>query len=252
MRKIVFVTGTDTHVGKSVVSGLLLAEAKRQGLSTAGLKPIASGCYQTSAGLRNVDAEILRLFATQGLPYDAVNPVAIEAPIAPHIGLKQQNLALRAQEIASLNLLAIPQETDFTLVEGAGGWRVPLSGGDYFSDLAAAFTSDIVLVVGIRLGCINHALLSAEAIKREGLNLVGWVANCLEPDMLKPEESINAIEQALGIAPMAVLPHAEVRQGYQFGSEHAFERAVEVELERIDALTSAVFGAFDGVYSQGS
>ena len=171
-----FVTGTDTEVGKTRISVGLIHNLIEQGYKVAGMKPIASGCEKTADGLRNEDALALMQASNVELAYDVVNPYAFEPAIAPHIAAQQMNVDIDLSLIQH-NYQLIQQKADIVVVEGAGGWFVPLDSSKTMADLATKLDLNVVLVVGIRLGCINHALLSVEAIKQSGLMLNGWVAN---------------------------------------------------------------------------
>src|SRR5690606_3513788 len=177
MSRAYFVTGTDTEIGKTSIAAGLLHAARRCGLSTAAAKPVASGCRRTAAGLRNDDALALLGECSLELGYEAVNPLAFEPAIAPHLAAREAGVPLQAAGLARSVRAVLARGADFSLVEGAGGWRVPLSGGETLADLAVALQLPVILVVGVRLGCISHALLTAEAIARDGLPLAGWVAN---------------------------------------------------------------------------
>lgn len=192
-----FITGTDTGVGKTLVSATLLHLARQRGLSTAALKPVAAGCEETAAGLRNEDA--LRLQAEVSVPllYEQINPVALQAAIAPHIAARQERRSVTVSRLTGF-CRGVLGQADFTLVEGAGGWRVPINATETLADLACELRLPVILVVGIRLGCINHALLSAEAINRDGLKLAGWVANQLDPAMPCQAENIATLQHRLG------------------------------------------------------
>lgn len=197
-RRQFFVAGTDTGVGKTYVATLLLRAFAAQGKTTLGLKPVAAGCMPTAEGLRNDDALALMAAATVKLSYAQVNPVALVAPVAPHIAAAQENRRLRVAQLAGLVRGATMQgRADITLVEGAGGWRVPLNEGETLADLARELQLPVILVVGLRLGCINHALLTAEAIRRDGLVLAGWVANGIDPAMAARQENIATLRALL-------------------------------------------------------
>lgn len=174
-----FVTGTDTDVGKTYISVAIIDLLKQKGLRVAAMKPIASGCDTTEAGLRNDDALQLIQHANVDLPYDTINPYAFQAAIAPHIAAQQKNINIDLNKIKQ-NFELIQQQSDAVVVEGAGGWLVPINNTQTMADLAKVLNLPIILVVGIRLGCINHALLTVEAIKQSGLPLMGWVANNIE------------------------------------------------------------------------
>ena len=195
MSKAYFITGTSTNVGKTLVAAGLLAAAAKQGLSTLGFKPVAAGCKMTSDGLRNEDA--LQLLAQTNLPvsYEQLNPVALEPAIAPHIAAAEAGRRLSADRLAGFYRGVMMQRPDFTVVEGAGGWRVPLNDRETFADLAKVMQLPVVLVVGVDLGCINHALLTAEAIQRDGLILAGWVANQVVPKMDRYQDNLATLQR---------------------------------------------------------
>ena len=192
-----FITGTDTDVGKTTVAAGLLQAARAAGLSTAAGKPVASGCEVTPEGLRNADALALMAQCTLALSYEEVNPVAFEPAIAPHIAAREAGVALTVQALLTPMQRILRQRADFTLIEGAGGWRVPLSGQDSLSDVAQGLDLPVILVVGVRLGCISHALLTAEAIAQDGLQLAGWVANIIDPKTSCLEENLATLAERL-------------------------------------------------------
>ena len=194
----VFVTGTDTGVGKTHVSAALLRAARASGLRVCGYKPVASGCERDADGaLRNEDA--LALLAASGADesYEAVNPYAFEPPLAPHIAAREAGVEvdLRVLDAAADRLAG---RHDWLLVEGAGGWRVPLNDAADFSDWISARRWPVLLVVGMRLGCVSHALLTAESIRARGLHLAGWVANELPPRQDRLEENLRTIVDRIG------------------------------------------------------
>ncbi|PWB30507.1 dethiobiotin synthase [Pseudomonas sp. SDI] len=192
-----FIAGTDTDVGKTTVAAGLLHAAQLAGLSTLGAKPVASGCEATAKGLRNADALALMAQSTLKLPYEQVNPFAFEPAIAPHLAAREAGVALSVAALLAPLHEVLAQGADFTLIEGAGGWRVPLSDVANLSDLAIALKLPVILVVGVRLGCINHALLSAEAIARDGLQLAGWVANIVDARTSRLEENLATLAERL-------------------------------------------------------
>ena len=207
-KKAFFVTGTDTGVGKTLISAALLIAAKNRGLSTAALKPVAAGCEVTAAGLRNDDALLLQSVITENLTYEQINPVALEPAIAPHIAAQQAKRVLSVDRLAGF-CRGVLNTADFTLVEGAGGWRVPLNPSETLADLPRVLNLPIILVVGVRLGCISHALLTVEAIARDGLQLVGWVANLIDPEMSNQQENIASLAQRIAAPCLAVVPWQE-------------------------------------------
>lgn len=197
MSQAYFIAGTDTDVGKTTIAAGLLHAARQLGLSTLAAKPLASGCVVTAKGLRNSDALALIDESSVKLPYEAVNPFAFEPAIAPHVAAREAGVALSVPALRDAMQQVLAQHADFTLIEGAGGWRVPLSDHANLSDLAIALKLPVILVVGVRLGCINHALLSAEAIARDGLQLAGWVANIVDPRTSRLEENLSSLAERL-------------------------------------------------------
>jgi len=173
MSQAYFITGTDTDVGKTTVAAGLLHAARQAGMSTAAGKPVASGCEVTPKGLRNADALALLAECSVPLEYAQVNPLAFEPAIAPHLAAREAGVALTVQSLLVPMRDVLALKADFTLIEGAGGWRVPLADQDNLSDLAMALGLPVILVVGVRLGCISHALLTAEAIARSATGRVG-------------------------------------------------------------------------------
>jgi dethiobiotin synthetase len=194
MSKAWFVAGTDTGVGKTAVSCGLLAAAAEAGLRTAAVKPVAAGCDDNGY---NEDALYLQSAMTEDLDYSQVNPVALKAAIAPHIAAGLEGKRMQASRLAGLCRGVMLGEADFVLIEGAGGWRVPINPRETLADLAVELQLGVILVVGMRLGCINHALLTAEAIRRDGLPLAGWVANQCGPRMDNHSENLETLRQLL-------------------------------------------------------
>ncbi|MDH1263118.1 dethiobiotin synthase [Pseudomonas sp. GD03944] len=208
-----FVTGTDTEIGKTTIAAGLLHAARLQGLSTAAAKPVASGCTRTADGLRNDDALALLGECSLALRYDEVNPVAFEPAIAPHLAAREAGVVLDVASLRGPVRRVLEKGADFTLVEGAGGWRVPLDGQASLSDLVISLQLPVILVVGVRLGCINQAVLTAEAISRDGLILASWVANVVDPQTSRLEENLATLAEripapCLGCVPRLALPSA--------------------------------------------
>ncbi len=201
----VFVTGTDTGVGKTLFSAALLLRLGAAGVNAAACKPVAAGCRREGGRLVNGDAELLAGVAPARTPLEVVNPVALEPAIAPHVAAAEAGIRLDATALAAACRRAAA-DAEYVVVEGAGGWRVPLGPEGTLADVAVALGLPVVLVVGLRLGCLNHALLSAEAIRADGLALAGWVANPLDPEMPRRDENIATLSQHLGAAPLARLP----------------------------------------------
>lgn len=206
MARAYFVTGTDTGVGKTTVTCALLAAAKARGLTTLALKPIAAGCELTADGLRNSDALALQAEMTVSLSYQEINPVALSEPLAPHLAAAAAGRRLTLVQIAGYCRGALMHKADLRLVEGAGGWRVPISDRELLSGLPKQLGLPVILVVGMRLGCINHAILTAEAILKDGVRLAGWVANVIDPDMAALEDNLQTLTQMLPAPCLGVLP----------------------------------------------
>ncbi|MDX1457552.1 MAG: dethiobiotin synthase [Marinobacter sp.] len=206
-KKTYFVTGTDTGVGKTLVSAAILEAARVEGLRTLAMKPIASGCENTQDGLRNEDALILMEAMTESLSYDQVNPIALEPAIAPHVAAAQQDRMLGAERLAGFCRGLQMRPGDLMLVEGAGGWRVPLNDRETYARVPQALEMPVIMVVPLRLGCINHAMLTAEAIRNDGLMLAGWVANRPEQEAMSCEgDTLNYLLGHLGAPCLGVLP----------------------------------------------
>ena len=213
MSKSYFITGTSTDVGKTYVATGMLAATSRLGLSTSGFKPVAAGCEMTVDGLRNSDA--IKLLAQTSLPvnYEQLNPVALKPEIAPHIAAAEIGRRLSVDRLAGFYRGLMMQRPDFCVVEGAGGWRVPLNERETFADLARVLKLPVVLVVGMNLGCINHALLTSEAIQKDGLMLTGWIANQIVPEMDRYKENISTLQRWIPspmIGELAYQPGASV------------------------------------------
>ena len=191
-----FVTGTDTEIGKTLVSAALLHGFAGLGLRAAAMKPIAAGAFEADGEWHNEDADQLDAAANVALPPSIRTPFLLKEAAAPHIAAARENVSLDIARIVDAHKFAV-QQADVVVVEGVGGFRVPLTDVHDTADLAFALNLPVVLVVGMRLGCISHALLSAEAIAARGLHLVGWVANQIDPAMLFPAENIEAIRLRL-------------------------------------------------------
>lgn len=193
MKQGFFVTGTDTEVGKTIISVGLIKVLQGRGYRVAAMKPVASGCQQTQQGLRNKDALALQAAADIKPAYEIVNPYAFAPAIAPHIAARQVDVSIDLERLLRF-FQQIQTAADAVVVEGAGGWQVPLNDHQTIADLALKINLPVVLVVAIKLGCINHALLSADSIRATGLPLAGWVAN----DFLDDVEHTTIIESIAG------------------------------------------------------
>lgn len=202
--KHVFVTGTDTEVGKTRITTGLMAVLQQQGLKAAGMKPVASGCDWIAGEWQNEDALAMIAQSNVSLPYSVVNPYAFEPAIAPHIAASRVNNEVSISEIKQ-QFEQIKSEADAVVVEGAGGWLVPLNQTETMADLAVALDLPVVLVVAIKLGCINHALLSIESIQDRGLRIAGWVANHLDTQR-ESAEIIDTLKQHIAAPCLGVVP----------------------------------------------
>ncbi|MBS0416326.1 MAG: dethiobiotin synthase [Proteobacteria bacterium] len=217
----IFITGTDTGVGKTHVSVSLVKALVKHGVRVGVMKPIASGSDRTPEGLRNSDALALAKASNVDVPYATLNPYCFEPPISPHIAAEEADIAVDLSTIvAEFGKI----KADFVVVEGAGGWYAPICKTRTMADLPKALNIPVVLVVGVRLGCLNHARLAMEAIKASGQELAGWVANAVDPTLERAAQNMASLERILGSAPLAAFPfepppsvtsmaHPDVHQG---------------------------------------
>jgi dethiobiotin synthetase len=193
-----FVTGTDTGVGKTTITLGLMQALQARGQVVTAMKPVASGCVRTASGLISDDARRLQARSSIALTYDQVNPYAFEPPIAPHLAAEAVGVGINIQVIEQA-LGCLATGADQVLVEGVGGWLVPISQRQTMADVALALGLPVIMVVGVTLGCINHALLTAGAVQCSGLRLVGWIANRVDPECQKPDAIIAALEGWLAV-----------------------------------------------------
>ena len=207
MQTGLYVTGTDTGIGKTLASCALLHALRAQGLRAVGMKPLASGCEVTIDGLRNEDALALQAASDPTPAYDDINPFALPEPLAPELAAREACVEVDlATMIAAYARLSA--QADVVVVEGVGGWLAPLSTQLMQADLVRALELPVVLVVGLRLGCLNHAYLSARAIAADGCNLVGWIGNGIDPAMARIEENRALLEARLPAPCLGWLPWA--------------------------------------------
>ncbi|AKU51021.1 dethiobiotin synthase [Xanthomonas arboricola pv. juglandis] len=193
-----YVTGTDTGIGKTMASTALLHALRAQGHTAVGMKPVASGCERTPQGWRNEDALALQTASAPQPDYATLNPYALPAPLAPELAAAEVGVTLSLEPIASA-FAQLRAQAEVVVVEGVGGWAAPLSADLDQADLVRALALPVVLVVGIRLGCINHARLTAAAIAADGLDCIGWIANEVDPQMERIEENIGMLRQRLAM-----------------------------------------------------
>lgn len=207
MSKGFFVTGTDTGVGKTLVTCALLYAFRARGKRVIGMKPVAAGAEETAAGLRNEDVERLIAASSVAAPRAAINPYCFLPPVAPHLAARAAGVDIELETIrrAYVGLAAL---ADVVIVEGVGGFRVPLGARADGADLAAVLALPVVLVVGMRLGCLNHALLTAEAIRARGLDLAGWVANHIDGHMALADENVAVLAGRLSAPLLARIAYS--------------------------------------------
>ncbi|MCD9461548.1 ATP-dependent dethiobiotin synthetase BioD [Photobacterium phosphoreum] len=206
MHNAYFVAGTDTDVGKTVCSCAILHAAQQAGIAMVGYKPIASGSDNTSQGLRNSDALLLQQASSVSVTYDEVNPYAFYRPVSPHIAAAEEHKTIEFS-VLSQGLADLKAKSECVLIEGAGGWRVPVNNSDYLSSWVKQEQLPVILVVGVKLGCLNHALLTAEAIQADGLTIVGWIANQVQSTTDNYTVMITWLEQHLPGKKIAEIPY---------------------------------------------
>lgn len=192
-----FVTGTDTNIGKTYVTLAMIQFFAKQNLRVAGLKPVASGCYQYKGLLLNEDALLLQEYSTVTIPYDKINPFRFKPPIAPHIAdtegiLTKESIYSKYQDMLS-------EDLDVLFVEGVGGWCVPINNKETMADFVKKADLDVIVVVGLKLGCLNHAILTVDSILSRGVRVSGWIANCLDKNMECLSENIESLKNMLHI-----------------------------------------------------
>jgi len=212
MNKGYFITGTDTDVGKTWISLGIVEALKQQGKKVGVMKPVSAGCEKTANGLRNEDALLLQKHSNIEQDYELINPYAFEPAIAPHIAAADTGVRMDIETLYQ-NLQTIEQQSDCVVVEGAGGWMVPLNDFQTMADLAKRFQMPVILVVGMRLGCLSHALLTVEAIRATGVPLVGWVANQVSAEMNCLDENIKTLQQMIDAPMLGQVPHLEWLDG---------------------------------------
>ncbi len=201
-----FITGTDTGVGKTWATVALMHYFKAQDRVVAGMKPVAAGCEWLDGRLKNEDALLLQRHASIALEYEEVNPYAFEAPVSPH--LANDGNPVRIDRLMQ-DFKSLKNKADVVLVEGAGGWFAPLSQEADIADLAKALQIPVIMVVAIRLGCINHARLTFQSIQSAKVDCAGWLAMCVDPDMQKQEENIETIKNKISVPLLGVLPYMD-------------------------------------------
>jgi len=205
-----FVAGTDTGVGKTFAAVAIIRSLVRAGFSVAGMKPVAAGAALRATGFRNDDALALASAANVKAPYASVNPYCFKEPVSPHIAADAEGIRIDVGTILQ-EFDVLKSQADCVIVEGAGGWLVPIGNGQSMADVAVALGLPVIMVVGLRLGCLNHAALTAQAINASGLRLDHWIANEVDPAFARREENIATLAGLLG-EPLAMLPHVQNRK----------------------------------------
>jgi dethiobiotin synthetase len=224
MSSAYFITGTDTACGKTLVANALLKAAAARGHSTLGLKPVAAGSYLRDGIQVNEDAWELLQNTTLGIDYAAINPITLREPMAPHIAAEREGRAFGAADLAA-HCRPLLSQAEFAVVEGAGGWQVPLNESESMVDIATLLDIPVLLVVGMRLGCINHALLTAAAIRSAGLHLAGWIANHIDDDMAVANENVASLHARLEAPLVGRIPWME--------SANAVQAARHLDLDQL-------------------
>jgi dethiobiotin synthetase len=200
-----FITGTDTGVGKTLVAVAVTRALVARGLRTAVMKPVAAGGLRTPDGLFNEDALELLAASNVKAPYEDVNPWMLSTPASPHLAARADGVTIRQDRIVAA-LDKLTAVSDLVIVEGAGGWLAPISATETMADVAAKLARPVILVVGVRLGCLNHALLTRAAIRAHGMVFAGWIANKLAPEMPLADANIDTLVSRFGVAPLGVVP----------------------------------------------
>ena len=212
MPKTLFITATDTDAGKTFISTMLLQGFNQSDITAIGVKPIAAGADGQGG---NSDALLLQQHSGIALPYRVINPVCFNAPVAPHLAAINEHIAidetLLDQALANWQQLPAAQ----LLIEGAGGWLLPINQTRYLADWVAQHNLPVLLVVGMKLGCLNHAMLTVREIERSGCRLVGWVANSIDADMALLEQNIADLQQRIAAPCLAVVPFSPSAEQYQ-------------------------------------
>src|SRR3989338_5264911 len=214
--KSIFIAGSDTGVGKTTISTILLRQFNERRYKTVGLKPLASGCILNAYNeFENDDALSFQKTASVFTSYQTVNPIALKEAIAPHLAAEKMAITLTKKLLVEKILLSINKNAGINIIEGAGVWAIPLNDHDLYSDVIASLKIPLILVVGMRLGFFNHAILTYQSMLQMRVPLIGWIANCVDPDMLEISGNINTLKQwikkpCLGIVKNNQYDNAEI------------------------------------------
>ena len=207
MQKKVFITGTGTDVGKTYVSKIIIECLRKHGYKTIGLKPVASGAILNNGKLVNKDASILRSVSSFEIPYEKTNPYCFREAIAPHIAAKKHGINMNINSISNeIDRIDDYYSYDISIIEGAGGWHVPINDRELLSDLVIKNQWPVILVVGIRLGCINEAILTCRSFRENGINCLGWISNCLGEKSFEQSENIETLKNYIPYPHMGNIP----------------------------------------------
>ena len=206
MKQGFFITGTDTGVGKTWATLALMHYFKQQGHSVVGMKPVAAGCEWAGKQLKNEDAVLLQEYSSVSLDYKEINPYALEMPVAPHLAARENVIDL---DVIVTAFQKLQEKAEVVIVEGAGGWLVPLNEEKDLSAVVKALDLPVILVVAIKLGCINHARLTLQQLAADEVQCAGWFAMCLDADMACIEENIESIASRVSVPLLGVFPYTE-------------------------------------------
>ncbi|MEE8463207.1 MAG: dethiobiotin synthase [Gammaproteobacteria bacterium] len=204
MSRGLFITGTDIGVGKTLITSGLLQALGAEGHTTLAMKPVATGCWQTADGLRSEDAEDLIAAMNQDASYREVNPVALETTAEPIVSAMQNRFDFTTDELAA-QAVSLARRADWLLIEGPGGVQTPITGKDTTADLALAIGFPVVLIVGLRVGCLNHATLSVELLQQKGLRIAGWIGNEHDGAMAELEPTVHTLEKQIPADCLAII-----------------------------------------------
>ena len=222
----VYVTGTDTGIGKTLASCALLHALRARGLRAVGMKPLASGCQATPEGLRNEDALALQAASDPVPAYADLNPYALPEPLAPELAARDAGIEVTLAPMLAAHA-RLATRADVVVVEGVGGWAAPLAPDLDQADLVRALQLPVVLVVGLRLGCLNHAYLSARAIAADGCRLVGWIGSAVDPDMQRRNDNLTLLERRLAAPCLGWIPWLPQADGAAAAPSIAMDRLLE-------------------------
>jgi dethiobiotin synthetase len=200
-----FIAGTDTGVGKTLVSVAVTRALVARGLRVAVMKPVAAGTIDTPVGPRNDDALALLAASNVASAYEDVNPCLLATPASPHLAARHAGVSIRPEPILAVQR-KLSAVSDYLVVEGAGGWLAPISAVETMGDLAEKMSLPVILVVGLRLGCLNHALLTREAIRSQGLPFAGWIGNKMSTEMPLVSANIDTLASRFGMSPLGIVP----------------------------------------------